>query len=85
VLESGDETLLMALERESLLGDMFHAGLLGYYGQLTAFGYIAGQQQGGHHYLAAGNGSFGYEPEVSYFFGIPRSVSGGGAVMNIPM
>lgn len=38
MLESGDETLLMALERESLLGDMFHAGLLGYYGQLTAFG-----------------------------------------------
>ena len=64
---------------------MFQNGLLGYYGQFTALSYVAGLRQGAHHYLAAGIGSYGYEPEVEYTFGIPRSIHGGRAAMNIPI
>jgi len=44
-----------------------------------------GQQQNAQHYLAAGYGTFGYEPNVDYFFGVPRAIITGGAVMNIPI
>jgi len=29
--------------------------------------------------------SIGYEPNVDYFFGVPRAITIGGAVMNIPI
>src|SRR5690606_35271857 len=85
ILEAQNPDQLANLTREDLLGELFHAGLLGYFGQYTALSYVAGLKQGGYHYLAAGVGSFGYEPTVDYLFGIPRSIQGGGAVMNIPI
>lgn len=85
ILETQNPDQLGDLTREDLLGDLFHAGLLGYYGQYTAMSYIAGLKQGGHHYLAGGLGSYGYEPEVEYYFGTPREIFGGGAAMNIPI
>jgi hypothetical protein len=36
-------------------------------------------------HLAAGVGSFGYEPTVGLFFGVPRSIKVGGAALNIPI
>jgi hypothetical protein len=42
-------------------------------------------QTGGHQNLAAGIGTFGYEPNVNYFFGFPRSIKPGGVVFDIPM
>ncbi|MDO9424178.1 MAG: hypothetical protein Q7T40_08320 [Methylobacter sp.] len=84
-LESADQARIGALTREDLLGDMFHAGGLGYYAQMTALSHIIGLQTGGHQTLAAGTGTFGYEPNVNYFFGFPRSIKPGGVVFDIPM
>lgn len=35
--------------------------------------------------VAAGIGTYGYEPNVDYFFGFPRAIKAGGAAMNLPM
>ena len=67
------------------MGDHFHAGLLQYFDEYTAYGYLTGLKQGGHHNLAAGLGTYGFEPSVSNVFGIPTRIYGGGAVMNIPI
>lgn len=85
ILETEDPTQIGNLTREDLLGDMFFAGSLGYYGQYLALSHIAGLQQQGHHYLAAGYGTIGYEPNVSYFFGIPRAIESGGVAFDIPL
>jgi hypothetical protein len=68
-----------------VLGSIFQSGLLAYYGTYLSFAHAMGQPQSGHYNLAAGLGSFGYEPNVSSVFGIPQSVTMGGAVMNIPI
>lgn len=73
------------LSRERLVGDLFHTGILAYYDQYVMQAYYAGLFQKGHHQLAAGLGSFGYEPNVDTFFGVPRKIKTGGAVMNIPI
>jgi len=85
VLESADQTQIAALGREDLLGDLFHAGGLGYYAQLTALSHLLGLQADAHYTLAAGIGTFGYEPKVSYFFGFPRSIQPGGIALDIPL
>lgn len=82
-LESNDQAQIASLTREELLGDLFRTGSLGYYAQLIALSHIMGLQTGGHYQLAAGTGTVGYEPKVSYFFGIPRSVEPGGVVLDI--
>lgn len=85
VLESADEAQIGALTRQELLGDLFHAGGLGYYAQLGALSYLMGLQAGGHHLLSAGTGTFGYEPNVDYFFGFPQAIRTGGVVFDIPL
>lgn len=85
VLESADQAQIAALTREDLLGDMFHAGGLGYYAQLIALSHIMGIQADAHDTLAAGTGTFGYEPNVTYFFGFPRSIKPGGVALDIPL
>ncbi|MBT9100305.1 hypothetical protein KFZ76_21660 [Methylovulum psychrotolerans] len=85
VLQSADNSQIAALNREDLLGDLFHAGGLGYYAQLTALSQLMGLQNGAHNTLAAGTGTFGYEPTVSYFFGFPRSIKPGGIALDIPL
>jgi transglutaminase-like putative cysteine protease len=84
VLESGDQTQIDNLTREDIVGDMFQAGSLGYYAQLIALSHISGLQSDAHLHLAAGLGTVGYEPNVSYFFGIPRSIEPGGVASDIP-
>jgi transglutaminase-like putative cysteine protease len=84
-LESADTALIGSLTREDLLGDLFQAGLLGYYAQFIGLAHVLGLQQHGHYHLAAGTGTYGYEPDVSYLFGIPRAIKPGGAAMNIPI
>ncbi|ASF48535.1 hypothetical protein [Methylovulum psychrotolerans] len=85
VLQSADTSQIAALNREDLLGDLFHAGGLGYYAQLTALSQLMGLQNGAHYTLAVGTGTFGYEPTVSYFFGFPRSIKPGGIALDIPL
>ena len=84
-LETNDEAQIATLTREELLGDLFYSGSLGYYAQLLALSHITGLQQGGHYQLAAGNGTFGYEPNVNYLFGFPRAFETGGVVFDIPI
>jgi transglutaminase-like putative cysteine protease len=85
VLESADPTQIGALTQQELLGDLFHAGGLGYYTQLTALNYLLGLQAKAHYTLAAGTGTFGYEPNVDYLFGFPRAIKPGGVVFDIPL
>ncbi len=82
-LESGDAGLIGSLGRQDILGDMFYAGTLGYFGQYLALSYVLGVQQGAHQYLLAGYGSYGYEPRVKYLFGFPRAIEPGGIAMNV--
>jgi hypothetical protein len=84
-LQSTDPTLIGALTREDLLGDMFQAGTLGYYTQYITLSYLAGLQSNNRHILAGGTGSFGYEPNVDYIFGIPRTLKQGGIALNKPI
>jgi hypothetical protein len=84
-LESADAALIGSLTREDVLGDLFHAGLLGYYAQLIGMSHVLGLRQHGHYNLAAGIGTYGYEPNVNYLFGIPRAIKPGGVAMNIPI
>jgi hypothetical protein len=84
-LASTDQAQIGALSREALLGDLFHAGGLSYYAQLIALSHIMGLQTGGHQTLAAGTGTFGYEPNVNYLFGFPKSIKPGGVVFDIPL
>jgi hypothetical protein len=44
-----------------------------------------GLQTGGHQTLAAGTGTFGYEPNVDYLFGLPKAIKPGGVVFDIPL
>jgi hypothetical protein len=82
-LESQDQAQIASLTREDILGDMFHAGVLGYFAEYSAMSHIMALQQRVGHNLAIGYGSYGYEPKVNYFFGIPRAIEPGGVVMNV--
>jgi hypothetical protein len=85
ILESNNATEIGMLTRQEILGDLFYAGTLGYYAQLTALADAIGYPQNYISYLAAGYGSFGYEPNVDYFFGVPRALKTGGTIFNVPM
>lgn len=83
VLESQDQAQVSAITRERAIGEVFHAGLLSYFAQYDTFSQSFALQERTSRNLAIGYGSFGYEPNVSYFFSIPRSIQPGGAAMNI--
>jgi len=85
VLETLDPAQYATLTREDLLGDLFQAGSLGYFAQLIGLAHIAGLQSGGQFRLGAGLGTIGYEPDVSYLFGIPRAIEPGGVALDTPM
>ena len=62
---------------------MFHAGVLGCYAQYTALSYLASLAQKSHVQLIPSAGTYGYAPEVSYLFGIPRAIIPGGVEMDL--
>jgi len=72
-----------SLKREQVLGDFFHVGLLGYFGQYHSLGRIAANIGDAHFQMTTSLGTFGYVPRVAYFFGIPKSITGGGAMMDL--
>jgi hypothetical protein len=84
-LATHDLNQISGMGAERLMGDAFHSGLLDYYAYYVGMGGLTGLKSGGHYALAAGLGSFGYEPRVDTFFGIPRSIQPGGVAMNIPI
>ncbi len=55
-----------------------YAGTLSYFAQLQAQSEIAGLSSKAVSRLVASNGVFGYEPKVTYLFGIPQTISEGG-------
>ncbi len=82
-LESQDQALIAGLGREDILGDMFHAGTLGYFAEYSALANIMAMQQKSHVQLATSVGTYGYVPRVNYFFGFPRSIEPGGVEMDL--
>ena len=84
MIQNNEIAQISSLTRENILGDMFYAGSLGYYGQLITTNKINGIQENAFFHLAAGLGTFGYEPNVDTFFGIPRSIQAGGIQVDIP-
>jgi hypothetical protein len=85
VLDNIDQTLMESLTQEEILGELFYAGLINYYAQLNGISEIMGLAQKGHYILAAGNGTYGHEPDVNYLFGFPTAIKPGGVAMNVPM
>ena len=85
ILESSQQTQLASLSREDILGDMMYAGSLSYFAQLQAQSQIAGLSAKALSRVVAANGVFGYEPKVTYLYGMPRTISAGGIHLDIPM
>ena len=82
-LESENEQHLAGLTREELLGDLFHAGMLGYFAQLEAFSHQQAREVSAQVNLAPSAGTYGYTPNVSTLFGIPRAITPGGVTMDL--
>ncbi len=82
-LQSGDTALTGTLNREDILGDMFHAGTLGYFGQYLALSHVASLPQKARNELPSAYGTLGYEPNVQTLFGFPRAITPGGVVVNV--
>lgn len=82
-LETDDTQLIANLSREDLLGDVFYAGILGYFTQYRTLSSLMIRAQNGQFGLPLSAGVYSYEPNVSYFFGIPRAIEGGWASMDL--
>lgn len=74
-----------SLTRDELLGYQYRGALLDYYGLYQLNSEILIEKQGGYFAMAAGLGTFGYEPEVDTFFGVPRTLRPGSSVFNVPI
>jgi len=83
ILENGNESQIDNLTRGEILGDLFYVGGLGYYAQAIGLGQITNLQNRGSTRFENGFGSFGYEPQVNTFFGIPRGITTGGVALNM--
>jgi len=82
-LATGDDALVESLDRESLFGEHFHAGLLSYFSQLGTVGTVSALTTGAHYQPTLSAGTFGYVPTVGYLFGIPHSITSGSVVMDL--
>jgi hypothetical protein len=82
-LESEDEQQIASLTRDDLLGDLFQAGGMAYFGQFDAMGQVQARQQGARQNLAPSVGTYGYEPKVAYLFGVPNAIEPGGVAMDM--
>jgi hypothetical protein len=60
-------------------------GTLLYFSQIVTLSRHSENISQGHYYLAAGYGTFSYEPKVSYIFGFPSSIRAGGLIFDIPI
>jgi len=83
ILNSQDKSQIATINRESLIGDIYYAGVLGYFGQYTTLSYLSGLEQGAFQGLLPSIGTYGYVPKVNYFFGFPQSISPGGVEMDL--
>lgn len=74
---------LSGLTREELMGDIFHAAILSYFGQYEKAGYLLAQNQESFFHMTTSLGTFGYVPTVSYFFGLPYTLAQGGLLFDL--
>ena len=74
MLQSNDQTALASITREDLLGDMMYAGTLSYFAQLQAQSQLAALASKVKTGLIASKGIFGYEPKITYLFGLPHLI-----------
>ena len=58
-------------------------GVLVFVAQYQALGHLSALTQQSHFQLATSAGTYGYVPNVTYFFGIPRSITPGGVEMDL--
>jgi len=82
-LKLGSAAAIGALTREDVLGDIFYAGTLSYFGQYIDFARFAAVPQKSRHNLPLGYGTFGYEPKVQTLFGLPRAITPGSIAVNV--
>ena len=83
ITSATDDELMDQLGDDALTGDLYYAGLLAYFSHyLTQASFIA-ESRAGKFGLPLSAGVFGYEPNVSYFFGLPRAISLGGVAMDL--
>ena len=83
ILENGSLSEIEAMTRENVLGDLFYAGGLGYFAQMTSLSEIVSLQGSGSIKLETGFGSYGYEPNLNTFFGVTRGIRTGGIGVNM--
>ena len=85
IMAGGDPTKVGALTRDDILGTPYYSGVLTYFGQYISLSDTLAMRQNAHEYLAAGLGTFGYEPDVTYLFGVPSAVNPGLLKLNVPI
>jgi hypothetical protein len=82
-LQSRDTSLIGTLNREDILGDIFFAGTLGYFGEYLALSHVASLSKKARHNLPVAYGTLGYEPNVNTLFGLPLAIKPGGIGVNV--
>jgi len=83
VIETGNQSQIENLSRDKALGDLYYAGGLSYWAQSIGLGHVSSAQNNGSTKLEFGYGSFGYEPQLNTFFGVPRGIERGGIGVNM--
>lgn len=82
-VDSHDFSQVEGFSREDFVGNLYHAGLLGYFAQYSFIGTMLMRLRDGAFGLPLSAGTFGYEPNVSMFFGMPRAIEEGWANMDL--
>jgi len=83
IIDSGEQPKIENLTGQEILSDLLYAGGLGYFGQYLNLSNILSVQQKGSTKLEFGYGSYGYEPNLNTFFGVPRAIESGGIGVNM--
>ncbi len=83
IVAAGDQVALATLDRERVLGDLFSAGILGYYAQYAGLADAQSLAARISHRLSPSAGTYGYEPYQRTFFGLVRGVESQGVFMNL--
>ncbi len=73
------------ITKQDLIGDMMYAGSLLYFASLQSRANLMNLSSNTAYSLLTSNGVFGYEPKGNYIFGIPKTISNGGIVLDLPI
>lgn len=83
ILESGDQPRINLMNSKDIIGDIFYAGSLSYFSQNIKLSELASRFQYSQVSFLPSSGTFGYVPNVNYFFGFPNSITPGGVIMDL--